>query len=247
MKEFETLAIGCGYASVGYALAKKNTLIVEDGESADTHFYLPLNDFRAVEYAPQTNAGQKLREIFQSFDFYNNGMLNLNGLECAFCDFIFQNNVNVYFRTNVISSVKNNDGYLVTLLTVSGLTEIKVKNIIDARADEQAKREITLLYATDTPDQVSKQLQNSFENSRIEKAFFDSRYAIHIPTTKDYSQTLIYVLDKWKMVNPTAKIIAFAPTLTLKGKGVSPLYDGRYSCPEQALDNGIILANGGAM
>ena len=46
MEQFDTVLIGSGYSSIGYAVGNKKTLIVEEQEIADTHFYLPLRSFR---------------------------------------------------------------------------------------------------------------------------------------------------------------------------------------------------------
>ena len=243
MKEFDTLIIGCGYASVGYALAKGNCLIVEEGETADTYFYLPLKDYIAKDYTPVCQEAKQLKCIFEQMNIYGDGMINLNKLECAFCEFISQTNVKIYFRTNVVEIKKQKDGYVATLLTVNGLTDVKAKKILDARATEQGDTTITLLFASEQPEQDKLLLEKAFLGAKVQQAFFKDRYALTIPTTKNYSKTLVEVLDKWKQVNPTAKIIYFAPKLYVENQGVCDLYDGRYTCPEQALESGISLAS----
>lgn len=243
MKEFDTLIIGCGYAPVGYALAKGNCLIVEEGETADTHFYLPLKDFRAKDYIPVSQESKQLKFIFEQMGIYNNGMINLNKLECAFCELISQKNVTIYFRTNVIEIEKQNDVYIATLLTVNGVTQVKVNQVFDARPTEQGSKNLVLLYASENPEQAKDLLETSFANSKVQQAFYEDRYALYIPTEKDYSATLVEVLDRWKKINPKAKIIYFAPKINLVSQGVCDLYDGRYTCPEQALDGGIFFAN----
>ena len=55
---YETIIIGSGYTSIGYALAQKNTLILEQSESVDTTFYLALNNFNASSLEAKTKAGR---------------------------------------------------------------------------------------------------------------------------------------------------------------------------------------------
>jgi hypothetical protein len=111
MKTYETLLIGCSYSSVGYALAEKNTLIVEENEMADTRFYLPLKSYKTTTYQPTTSHGEKLLECINSLGLIQNGVINANGLECAFCDFISQNQLDIIFKSRVINSEWQNDHY----------------------------------------------------------------------------------------------------------------------------------------
>ena len=94
MKVYDTLLIGCSYASVGYALNSKNTLIVEQTQSADTRFYLPLRSYNLDAYTPTTEYGKSLLDTFNSFKLIDGEKINANALESAFCDFF----CGFYFR-----------------------------------------------------------------------------------------------------------------------------------------------------
>ena len=52
MKKYEALVIGASFAAVGYALGRKNTLIVEKTEMLDTGFYLPMVGFEYENTIP---------------------------------------------------------------------------------------------------------------------------------------------------------------------------------------------------
>ena len=60
MQVYDTLIIGSGYFSVGYAMKNKNAVIVEDHQICDVNFYLPLKGYKYFPFSPSTTQGKKL-------------------------------------------------------------------------------------------------------------------------------------------------------------------------------------------
>ena len=88
MDIYDTLIIGSGYTSAGYAASHPGTLICEERQAVDTSFYLPLSGFCHHPYAPRSGEGKKLLEIFESMSLFQGGLQNTNGFEAALCTYL---------------------------------------------------------------------------------------------------------------------------------------------------------------
>ena len=78
MLNCDTLIIGSGYSSAGFALTENNCLIAEETEMCDTHFYLPLQCYEYKDFAPSENLSAELFDTFQKFGLFKNSMQNVN-------------------------------------------------------------------------------------------------------------------------------------------------------------------------
>ena len=264
---YDTIILGSGYTSVGYALAQKNTLILEQGESADTTFYLALTNFNAYNPTPTTKAGKSLYQHYASLNLFKAEQQNLNAFECAFCDFIINNGIEILFKTRVFDVREKDEKGIITLtaLTVCGVKQFRTKNLIDARptVDKQIdtcanvqqlsirKRFWSVLVMTDNPDSAKKTLTDTFNGAIFEPAFFENRYALHIPVGKgDFNQIKIDVLDKWTTAKPDCKILYFAPVTYFKNYNTTPNdtratafpLDCEFTNPISAIDSGYTFA-----
>lgn len=243
MKVYDTVIIGCGYAPFGYALTKGNCAIIEKKQSADTRFYLPLKNFKTSNYTPKTQLGKQLLELYVNMGLIKNEMINLGGLECGFCEFISNYDVDIYFKSRVIS-ISQKDGLSQVLVHgVSGITTIYAKQVIDSTKSSNNEKYLTILYATEKPEEVKCALENAFEKCLVETAFFDDRYAVHLPVCEQYNTAKRNVFEKWKSLNLDAKIIHMSPVLGCKSTDGSPLNDDLYDSPIQAIDSGVEFAN----
>jgi len=78
MRIYDTLIIGCGYSSAGYALAGGNCILCEENQLCDSHFTMPLGSFRYHRYTPKTPDHSRLLEAFTELELFSpeKGMQN---------------------------------------------------------------------------------------------------------------------------------------------------------------------------
>ena len=241
MKIYDTLIVGCGYGSVGYALANKNTVICEEHQICDTSFYLPMRTFRYTPYAPKTKEGADLQELFDSFSLFKEGVQNTNGFEYAFCKFISEKDLTILLKCRVIRLLQKPDGiYDVTVQTNGGLSHLLAKQVLNA-TDCSEPKQYTVLFVCDCIDPVRAQLESCFEGARIEPTAYENRYALHFVVCADTDENRIKldVYHKWQSHAINAKILYMAPVFYGNGSG-GELCDGRFDNPIEAFEAGYL-------
>ncbi len=246
MKIYESAIIGSGYTSIGYALAKGNSIIIEQNETADVGFYLCLKNYNHGTYAPTTQAGKSLLSLYQNLNLINEKEQNLSGFECGFCEFIFQNGLEILFKTRVVETQKEDGIYKLTLITSGGIDYVYAKDVLDLTNVTPDKESLTILYHTDTPNQTESDLKTAFKGCVVENAFFENRLAVRIPVevNKDFNAAKIEIFDKWKESKINAKILYFAPIFAkIYTTPNNAMQDGYYSNPFEAFEYGYNLAN----
>ena len=206
MHIYDTLIIGCSYTSVGYAVARKNCIICEKTELCDTHFGASLCSFAKAEYEPKTDEGKKLIGVFENMKLFKDGMQNANGFECALCKYIVEKDVNVLLKCRAIDVAKENGVYAVTVITNSGLEKMYanyVKDFSCSGADF-----ITVQFVSHDIDNDILALKKEFGEVEFEKAFYENRYALFLPTNgMDINLLKLDIYDKWKKCGTKAKIL----------------------------------------
>ena len=246
MKIYETVIIGSGYTSLGYALSKGNSVIIEQGETADVGFYLCLKNYYQGNYTPTTEAGKSLLKLYQSLNLINDNEQNLSGFECGFCEFVYQNGLEILFKARVVEINKEGDVYKLTLITSGGIDYLYAREILDLTSATPDKKSLTILYHTDTPNQTENDLKNTFNGCTVEKAFYSDRYAVRIPVEikEDFNDCKIAIFERWKEAEIKAKILYFAPTFAkIYTTPNNAMQDGYYSNPFEAFEYGYNLAN----
>ena len=245
MKLYDTLIIGSGYFSVGYALAKGNCMIAEEHQICDTGFYLPLRSFSYRPYEPVTEEGRRLATTFSELGLFSDGMQNTNAFECAFCRYLLSKDFIPTLKCRVISQEKLPDGtYSATLQTNEGLTEIRARHILDTRSPITDRR-LTMLYLAKSED-VGERLLSAFPGSTLEPAFYAGRYALHIPVN-GYDENTVkpWIHQRWCELGLDAKILYIAPVF-YHGGDISTPGDGQYRNPIEAFEAGYLYAGGNA-
>ena len=242
MKIYDTLIIGSGYTSVGYAMKNKLTVICEEHQICDTHFYLPLRSFNYKPYTPKTDEARRLFDIFNSLSLFGEREQNTNGFECALCRYIEQNSIDLVLKCRIVSTVQGADGvYDVTVQTNEGLTHLFAKNILDTTKSCD-KKIFTVLFVSDNPDEAKRRLFEAFENASIEPAFYKGRYALHIPVgDTDENRIKLEVYNKWRSLDIDAKILYMAPVFYGES-GIDRMHDECYGNPIEACDSGYLYA-----
>lgn len=242
MKVYQTLIIGSGYASIGYAAACPNTVICEEHQICDTRFYLPLRSFRYRHYAPKTEEGKRLLHIFQSLSLFRDQEQNTNGFEFAFCKYVLEKRLDLLLKCRMIRTEHRADGlYDVTVQTNEGLTHLFAKNILDM-TNRSGEKSFTVLFVCDEPEAVREKLLSEFNGAQIESAFYPGRYALHVSADDaDENRIKVEIYEKWRQLDIDAKILYMAPAFSRKGS-TNPLCDESYENPIEAFEAGYFYA-----
>ncbi len=251
MHLYDSLIIGSGYSSVGFALKRQNCLICEETHCCDTHFYLPLKSFIHSKYTPVTEFGKKLNSVFEKYDLFNNNFMCTNCFEPAFCEFISKENIDVILKCRVVDYKKlDNGSFEVTILTAEGLSTVYAKNRFDTVTPTlNANKYITVLFVSTNAEADIDILSKEFEGSTFTNAFYESRYVMHLPVDKgnDVNEVLSCISDKWETINFDAKILyvppVLCPTEAICEKETFP-NDVNFKNPIAAFDAGVTFAGG---
>lgn len=244
MNIYDTLIIGSSYSSVGFATAKGNCVICEENQICDTQFYLPLRSFGYVPYAPRTDEGKDLYEIFTELSLFSGDMQNANGFECGLCKYLLKNPCEILLKCRVIDINERDGIYEAKIQTNGGISHLYAKSILDTRASQENTYHTTLFVCQD--ERELEVLTSAFPDSYIEKAFYSSRYALHVPTNDFDENTIkLHVYEKWNALGIQAKILYMAPTFFGRDKR-NGLCDGNYQNPIEAFECGYFYAKGGA-
>ena len=236
MEQFDTVLIGSGYSSIGYAVGNKKTLIVEEQEIADTHFYLPLRSFRYTPYTPKTEDGAALDATFRSLGLFEGDKQNTNGFEPALCRYLDKNPVSLLLKARVALIEKTDDGQILTVSTNEGLLRISAKQVYDTRGTGE-KSLTVLITAEDPADAVSAAEALGWE---LEDGFYPDWYALHIPDEGLDENRVKLAVHKALSAHTGIRILAFAPVYAKKSTAVL-LCDDSYDNPIAAFEAGYLL------
>ena len=244
MHVYETLIIGCGYYSAGYAAAKGNCIICEEHQVCDTGFNLPLRSFTYTPYIPKTEEGNKLFNYFESLALFKDEKQNTHAFEIAFCKYIIRSDINILLKCRIIKVTKREDGILdITIQTNEGLNHLYAKKILNT-VNTSSDKMYTVLFVSNDIEKEKLKLLKAFDNSSIDHAFYDGRYALHIPVADSTDENLIKrdVYEKWTSLDTDAKILYMAPTFYEKDSS-NENCDLKYKNPIEAFEAGYRYAN----
>ena len=236
MEHFDTVLLGSGYTSVGYAAARKSVLIVEEQEIADTHFYLPLRTFAYTPYTPKTEEGRKLDAIFRSLGLFEGDRQNVNGFECALCRYLDENPLPLFLKSRVVRTEPTDEGQILTLSTNEGLLRVCCRQVFDTRGT--GKRSLTvLLLARDRDNAVRAAEATGWE---LENGFYHDWYALHAPDTGLNENEVKLAVHRALSGLSGIRLLSIAPAYAHKGN-CSPLSDDSYQNPIAAFEAGYLL------
>ncbi len=250
MKIYDTVIVGSGYASLGYAMTHPRCLIVEERESCDNSFSLTLRSFKKEEYTPTTEAGRRLEEKLVHLGLLSDGMMNASGLECALCEQILDAKVEVLIRTRIISTERVGELYRLRIINGGGITSVLTRRILDTCAVLD-RFSLTALFTSKNPERDIPTLLASFPGATCERAFYRDRYALHVPSELDGDPHALcaQVYRTWCAADHGACLIYVAPVLSAEAQEMgNPLCDACYTDPVAAIDAGAKYAeHGGAI
>lgn len=242
MNVYDTLIIGSGYASAGYAAACPNTVICEEHQICDTGFYLPLKSFRYRHYSPKTEEGTRLLGAFHALSLFRGNQQNTNGFEFALCKYMDEKRLELLLKCRVIGRKQRPDSiYEVTVQTNEGLTHLLAKQILDT-TNQSSEKYFTVLFVCDDIEKVKDQLLSAYTDAQIEPAFYSGRYALHIAAhDTDENRIKLAIYEKWRSLAIDAKILYMAPVF-YGAESADPLCDAHYENPIEAFEAGYFYA-----
>ena len=242
MNIYDTLIIGSGYYSIGYAAACPNTVICEEHQICDTGFYLPLRSFRYKHYSPRTEEGTRLLRTFESFSLFRENEQNTNGFEFALCKYVSEKHLNLLIKCRVIRRTQLPEQICdVTVHTNEGLTHLLAKKILDTTAQSSENR-FTVLFVCDDIEKVKGKVLSAYSGATIESAFYPERYALHLSVhDNDENRIKLEIYKKWSELDVDAKILYMAPVF-YKERCESKQCDAYYKNPIEAFEAGYFYA-----
>jgi hypothetical protein len=236
MEHFDTVLIGSGYSSVGFAVARQRCLIVEEQEMADTHFYLPLRSYRYHPYTPKTREGERLARCFELLSLFGGAAQNTNGFECALCRFLEETPVPLLLKTRVVRREDLMGDTVLTLSTNGGLMRVSCRRVIDTRSAGHGGYLSVLILAESEEDArtASKAL-----GWPMERAYYEGQYHLRAPITEDENAAKCHVHEALAGARGV-RLLSIAPVFAREGGGLI-LSDDDHLNPIAAFEAGYRL------
>ena len=235
MKEYDTLLIGAGYSSFGYAAAREGCLVVEEQEIADTHFYLPLRSFLHTPYTPKTAEGRRLAKHFDALSLFAGGRQNANGFEVALCRYLAERPLSLLLKTRVVRTRREGDRTVVTLIGNGGLSEVSCRRVIDTRAGSGER--LTVLIKADTPAEAKAAAEKG--GFAMSEAFYPGQYALFAPVKGDLNVAKLRVAEALRGA-AGVRVLAMAQAPSARSER-RPLSDDDFENPIAAFEAGYRL------
>lgn len=236
MEYVDTLLLGSGYTSIGYAASGADCLIAEEQEIADTHFYLPLRSYRHTPYTPVTEEGRALSGIFDSLGLFRDGKQNVNGFEPALCRYLEERELPLLFKCRAVRREEHDGRTLVTLSTNEGLLTVACRRVIDTRSGKRNERMTVLIRACEEAAAIAASLLTGWE---MTEAFYPDHYALFAPLSGDVNVALCRIADALDGAEGI-RILAVAPAFAADGEG-RLLSDDDHQNPIAAFEAGYRL------
>lgn len=242
MKEYDTLLIGAGYSSFGYAAARGGCLVVEEQEIADTHFYLPLRSYLHSPYTPVTEEGKALAAAFDRFSLFRDGRQNVNGFEVALCRYLTEHPLPLLLKTRMVRQRREGDRTVVTLIGNGGLTEVACRRVIDTRAGHTHRR-LTVLLSAEASAASAAATAVGWE---MTEAFYPGQYALFAPFAEEINMTKLAAAEALRGI-PGIRILAMAQAAAAADGEGKPLSDDDHENPIAAFEAGYRLGKEGTL
>jgi len=170
---YETVILGSGYFSVGYAYAHQNTLIIEETQLADPHFFGTLEGFDADFVKPTSQGAAELYGSFEKDGVLKEGRLAVNELEPALCRFIKNTQPEILLGSFCTEVKKTQKGYNVTLCNNEGIRVVSTRRVIDTRQREGKKINLLLALKDGQIPRLDNVLPSFYEGQKIWKVYFE--------------------------------------------------------------------------
>lgn len=241
--DFKRIVLGSGYAAVGYALTRGQTLIIEESEQLDTQFCLPLRAYAFPESEASSALGSTFCELCRSLGIVRDGRTNTGALEIALARLALDGGITPLLKCRVSETSEHS----VEVYTNEGFLTFSAEAVHDARRSEVVPSRLTVLFE-DEGETAGKSLLSVFSGADVEPTFHEGSYAIHIPVdpTREPNALRAEIARRWEAAGTSAKIFHIAPTLSATLPDTRPsrptLSDLDYASPLLALEGGVAFA-----
>ena len=135
---YETVILGSGYFALGFAFSHKNTLIIEETQLLDPHFFGTLSGFGCEEQKVCAKGASALREAFEKEGVIGK-RLAVNELEPALCRFAERQMPNILLGSFCTDIKRSGDGFFVEICNNEGVSRVFAHHIIDTRMGKGSK------------------------------------------------------------------------------------------------------------
>ena len=239
MRATDTLIIGSGYAALGYAVVHPDTLIVEERELCDTSFCFPQRGYDEIG-APTDSAARELYEYYAERGLVRDGRLNVGALEMGMCSFMLDRGVRVLLKCRAVSVERTSEQvYFVTLINGAGIEHVTARRVIDMRPVGDRKT-LTVLFTADP--EAADEVSAAFPEGSVTPAFYEGRYALTLPASREYIEEKRRVIDRWRSAEHGARLLYIAPALAQRADRADPLRDSYFDSPFDAFSAGVEYA-----
>lgn len=129
----DTVILGSGYFSAGFALNHEGTLVIEETQLLDPNFCARLSGFAMDAERPSSPDAASLFDTLLKEGVFNNGKMAVNELEPAFCRFLEKRALNILLGSFCTGLKRKDDGFELEICNNEGISRISAKRVIDAR------------------------------------------------------------------------------------------------------------------
>jgi len=216
MRNCDTLIIGSGYTSLGYAFSRPDTLIVEERELCDVSFCFAQRGYGAVD-VQESGLASELYGYYRERGLVRDGLLNVGALEMGMCAFMQERGIKALLKCRVISVRALEDGcFEARVISGGGLEHIRARRVLDMRSRGE-RATLTLLFTADDTAAVSA-VSSAFPEGTVTPAFYEGRYALTLPVCGEYNEEKRRITDRWRAAEHEARLLYIAPALAVRSE-----------------------------
>lgn len=133
MRRYDTVIVGSGFYSFGYAAAHPNTLIVEETHLTDRHFSGCLRGFSCANKPLNAPIAKALAAYMREHGIVRGNQICVPALEAGLCAFFADRAFDVLLGTTCMEIEKSGEEYRLSLCNNEGLSNVAAKRVIDTR------------------------------------------------------------------------------------------------------------------
>lgn len=220
MKRYDTVIVGSGFYSFGYATAHGSTLIVEETHLADRHFSGCLRGF--ADKAPILTApgAIALSKHMRDIGIVRDGAVCVPALEAGLCDFLADRVSSVLLGTACMEIQKDGEEYRLSLCNNEGLSTVAARRVIDTRVG--LGNVLNVL--------VEGKIDNKIQGLSVNNAFYSGQkiLSLHFEKRADINLAKVEAYERLKpMLSSTGAKILQTAYLMYSADSAAPYTDSR--------------------
>lgn len=231
---YDCIIIGSGYASFGYALSHKNTLIIDSGELCDKFFCGCGNMGKGWDAKPSSELGKKLMNTFEEYGVIKGSFADIAALETVFCKFLSDYSPSVMFLTETAKTEKIGELYYITVYSNEGYSRLCAKNVIIAVPQGKSSY-VSARFRGACADEIKK----VFPTALLYNTIYENEIIAHIPPQhKSLAEERERIINDWWEKSEQGILMNIFPLFGYD-KGQTKNEDGIMYLDEQSFDNAL--------